>query len=143
MECFSGPTDHAYFTFVGRLWGGCGEGCGESCGEGCEESCGESCCVSNTVGGPIHYQIMHVCNYQYSNITRIHLEYPCILLYALICTDLTDKEKRCSATRPVLRLQIKPETLKRATQELNALHNAGRRSSMMDQRGSGVYGMYI
>ena len=44
---------------VGGLWEGCGEG------------------VSNTVGGPIH---------AYSDITKIHLEYSCILLYALICT---------------------------------------------------------
>ena len=43
----------------------------------------------------------------------------------------------------MLRLQIKPETLKRRTQELSALHSAGRRSSMRDQRGSGAYGTYI
>ena len=56
-----------------------------------------------------------------------------------MCTELTDKEKRSSACRPVLRLQIKPETLKRRTQELSA----GRRSSMRDERGPGVYGTYI
>ena len=63
-----------------RLWGGLWWGLWEGLWEGLRGGLWEGLwgrCFKHCRGGPIH---------AYSDITKIHLEYSCILLYALICT---------------------------------------------------------
>ena len=59
-----------------------------------------------------------------------------ILSYSSDLTEPSNRQKRSSMNRPVLKLQIKPETLKRRTQRRQ---NGGVSTSIQD-RDSGDYG---